>query len=299
VAIAADAVNHRGDRGLLFLAWFTIAFVAAERAQPPLDAEVVRSGLDDIEQYATTALLCLAYLDVAEGRPDHARAHLTAAWERDRRSGRRNVLPWILDLRAELDEVAGEHDAALEAADALDAMGDEAWLIAPLHAALTRAVVRHDLDAARHAEQLATAHDLPLELGRATATIGSLTDDADRLLDAYNRFGALGAARRQRQVSAELRRLGRRVPRGPARTTELTAAERQLATLVAQGFTNREIADRVHLSAKTIEVYLSRVFRKVGCSSRLELALVVNGGRLQQQGVPYSSGVDVRRSLAP
>ena len=90
----------------------------------------------------------------------------------------------------------------------------------------------------------------------------------------------------------ELRRLGRRVPRGPARQSELSAAERQLAALVAQGFTNREIADRVHLSAKTIEVYLGRIFRKAGCTSRLELALAVNSGRLgtlQEQGVPYSN----------
>ena len=68
LAVAADAVAQDGDRGLLYLAWLTIAFVASERAEPPLDVEVVRAGLTAIELYPTTALLCLAYLDVSEGR---------------------------------------------------------------------------------------------------------------------------------------------------------------------------------------------------------------------------------------
>ena len=70
LTVAADAVAQDGDRGLLYLAWLTIAFVAAERAEPPLDVEVVRAGLSAIELYPTTALLCLAYLDVAEGRDE-------------------------------------------------------------------------------------------------------------------------------------------------------------------------------------------------------------------------------------
>jgi DNA-binding CsgD family transcriptional regulator len=284
VAMAADAVAEGGDRGLLYLAWLTIAGVAAERAQPPLDVEVMRGRLGDIELYATTALLCLAYLDVAEGRPERARSQLTVAWDHDRRSGRRNLLPWTLDLKAELDWHAGDTAAAIEASAALDALAtDDSWLVTHLNALLTRAVVRADVDAAEQAQQLAADHLLPLELARANAAHGTLTRDADRLIEAYAQFATLGAVRRQRQVSSELRRLGRRVPRGVASTTALSAAERQLATLVGQGFTNREIAQRVHLSAKTIEAYLHRVFRKTGCSSRLELAVAVNNGRLELQ----------------
>jgi DNA-binding NarL/FixJ family response regulator len=282
--MAADAVAEGGDRGLLYLAWLTIAFVAAERAQPPLDVEVVRGRLGEIELYATTALLCLAYLDVAEGRPERARTQLTVAWDHDRRSGRRNLLPWTLVLKAELDWHAGDTAGAIEASEALDALDTgDAWLVTHLNALLTRALVRADVDAAEHAEQLAADHQLPLELARANAAHGTLSGDADRLIEAYAQFATLGAVRRQRQVSSELRRLGRRVPRGAARKTELSAAERQLATLVGQGFTNREIAQRVNLSAKTIEAYLHRIFRKTGCSSRLELAVAVNSGRLELQ----------------
>ena len=284
LAMAADAVAGAGDRGLLYLAWLTIGHVAAERTQPPLDVEVTRRRLGDVELYATTALLCLAYLDVAEGRPERARTQLTVAWDHDRRSGRRNLLPWTLDLKAELDWHAGDTAGAIEASEALDALDTgDAWLVTDLHASLTRALVRADVDAAEHATQLAAHHQLPLELARANAAHGTLTGDAERLLEAYTQFAALGAVRRQRQVSSELRRRGRRVPRGAAHTTELSAAERQLATLVGQGFTNREIAQRVHLSAKTIEAYLHRVFRKTGCSSRLELAVAVNSGRLELQ----------------
>ena len=99
LAIAADAVAQGGDRGLLYLAWLTIAFVAAERAEPPLDVEVVRAGLADIELYPTTALLCLAYLDVAEGRHERARTHLAAAWDQDRAF--RPLQPAAVDARPE------------------------------------------------------------------------------------------------------------------------------------------------------------------------------------------------------
>lgn len=285
VAVAAEAARREEDRGLLYMAWLAVATVAGERAAPPLDVEVVRDGLGRIDVYPSLTLLCLAHLALAESRVEEARRLLDEAWRSDRRSGRRNALPWTLDLAAELAWTTGERRVAVQASAELDELGDEeAWLAARLNALLTRAVVLSDLDSATRAEALASEHDLPLERARAIAARGAIRDDTDALGDAYSRFRALGAVRRQRDVSAELRRLGKRVPRGQGTTNELTVAERQLAALVAQGFTNREVAERVHLSAKTIEVYLGRIFRKVGCTTRLELALAVNNGQLDVTG---------------
>jgi DNA-binding CsgD family transcriptional regulator len=52
----------------------------------------------------------------------------------------------------------------------------------------------------------------------------------------------------------------------------LTGAERRVAHLVAEGLTNREVAERLFLSRYTVETHLKHVFAKVGVSSRAELA---------------------------
>ncbi|SNY62970.1 LuxR C-terminal-related transcriptional regulator [Paractinoplanes atraurantiacus] len=54
---------------------------------------------------------------------------------------------------------------------------------------------------------------------------------------------------------------------------ELTTQERQVAELAAQGLSNRVIADRLFISARTVSTHLSRVYRKVGVRSRRQLHL--------------------------
>jgi DNA-binding CsgD family transcriptional regulator len=56
----------------------------------------------------------------------------------------------------------------------------------------------------------------------------------------------------------------------------LTEREREVARVIAAGASNRAAAHRLHISTRTIEVHLTNVFRKVGVSSRMELALLVN-----------------------
>jgi DNA-binding CsgD family transcriptional regulator len=60
---------------------------------------------------------------------------------------------------------------------------------------------------------------------------------------------------------------------------ELTGTERMIVAEVAQGRTNREIAERLLMRPKTVEWNLTRIYRKVGVRSRTELAvLAVRGG---------------------
>jgi DNA-binding NarL/FixJ family response regulator len=58
---------------------------------------------------------------------------------------------------------------------------------------------------------------------------------------------------------------------------ELTPQELHIATLVAQGKTNKEIAAAMYLSPKTIEYHLSNAYRKLDIHSRAELVSVVAG----------------------
>jgi DNA-binding CsgD family transcriptional regulator len=77
------------------------------------------------------------------------------------------------------------------------------------------------------------------------------------------------------QARDELARIGLR----RAAPNELTEAERRVAELAATGLTNREVAARLHMSAKTVEANLTRAYRKLGIHSRAEL-----GARLGNMG---------------
>jgi DNA-binding CsgD family transcriptional regulator len=59
--------------------------------------------------------------------------------------------------------------------------------------------------------------------------------------------------------------------RDPTASERLTPQEFQIATLVAEGLTNRDVAARLYLSRKTVEFHLSNAFRKLDVRSRGEL----------------------------
>jgi DNA-binding CsgD family transcriptional regulator len=82
-----------------------------------------------------------------------------------------------------------------------------------------------------------------------------------------------------------MRARGVRVPRPAQRIGgALTDAEERLVRLVADGLTNRQIAAAMHYSEKTVEVYLSRVYAKTGCGSRVKLVQALASGTLELHG---------------
>jgi DNA-binding CsgD family transcriptional regulator len=82
-------------------------------------------------------------------------------------------------------------------------------------------------------------------------------------------FEELGAATWVERARSELGRFGGRI-----REEGLTAAERRVAALVAEGRTNREVAAALFLGERTVESHLSHVYAKLGIRSRAELARV-------------------------
>lgn len=57
----------------------------------------------------------------------------------------------------------------------------------------------------------------------------------------------------------------------PSRLPELTTRERQVLALLAQGHTNREVADILAIGVKTVETYRARINEKLGLSSRADI----------------------------
>jgi non-specific serine/threonine protein kinase len=58
----------------------------------------------------------------------------------------------------------------------------------------------------------------------------------------------------------------------PDELASLTAREREVAGLVAQGLSNKEIAGQLFLSARTVESHVDRALRKLGLTSRSQVA---------------------------
>jgi len=113
------------------------------------------------------------------------------------------------------------------------------------------------------------------EEAKARLVLGELGDLA-QLQRAHAIFSELGAAPWKERAARRLREAGL----APAPTLALTPTERRVAQLVAVGRSNPEIAEELHYSRKTVEVYLSRVYAKTGLRSRVELALAVDRGEI-------------------
>ncbi len=113
--------------------------------------------------------------------------------------------------------------------------------------------------------------------GTARRRLGHRREAAEPLTSAIEILTELGAALWLEQAEAELRRASPR----PRRDRELTDAERRVAALVAQGLTNREVAAQLFTTISTVEAHLTRIYRKLGIRSRVQLARAVADGTLQ------------------
>ena len=124
-----------------------------------------------------------------------------------------------------------------------------------------------------------TAARAQLAEGRALAAAGERDAALRALREAEAALAAFGAARDRDAAIRELRRLGHRVTR-PARAGDgpLTGREQEIAALVAAGRTNREVAEQLVLSPRTIEAHLRSIYGKLGVRSRVELARAVRPG---------------------
>jgi DNA-binding NarL/FixJ family response regulator len=121
-----------------------------------------------------------------------------------------------------------------------------------------------------------TMHDVPAYLraalaAGATGYVVKRAADSDLLAairGVHTGRTVLDPSLSARVVQGGLRRRG---PASPTAAALLSQREREVLELVAQGYTNQQIADHLGLSVKTVETYRARLVEKLGLQSRAEL----------------------------
>jgi DNA-binding CsgD family transcriptional regulator len=191
-------------------------------------------------------------------------------------------LRWWVPDHAELLLVQGRIDEAVHLLDGWEADArrvHRAWVLA--HVARCRGLVaaaRGDVERAiALLDEAVAAHETvedPFGRGRALLALGvarrrTRRKRSARLAteEALDEFQTIGAAAWTAKAHAELGSLSGRKP-----TAGLTAAERRVAVLVADGRTNREVATALFLGERTVASHLTHVYAKLGVRSRTELA---------------------------
>jgi len=213
-------------------------------------------------------------LRMAQGRSAEARSAVDAALATVTSTADR----WpLLAAASEVCCACGDPAAAREAADELDAVAraqSGQWLLAIAATAvgcvlLAEGAPRDAGTVLRRAWEAWRALRVPYEAARVRIALGevcaALGDTDGALLEwdaARYTFDELGALDDLARVTARLS------PEAPSRPSGLTDRELEVLSLVAQGCTNREIAEVLVLSEHTVRRHLQNVFGRLGVSSR-------------------------------
>jgi ATP/maltotriose-dependent transcriptional regulator MalT len=250
-AAAAMAALGRCDSPALVAVWpaTTLGFLEVSLGNHAAALDILQPllGRFELAPRATEIFVTPFLPDAAEaliqqGRLDEAQRLIEVLED----NGRRLDRPWMLalGLRCRAMLLAARRDVVAASQTAQRAMAEHERLPMPFERARTQMLVGELQRRQRRREQAAAT------LTGAVATFEALNTP-------------LWADRAQKSLG--------RINFGRADPNMLTPAERRVADLAATGTTNHDIASALFISAKTVEVHLSRIYRKLGIRSRVEL----------------------------
>jgi DNA-binding CsgD family transcriptional regulator len=269
---ASALAEVRAERGDLAGAWAALALPGfPEGAELPPSAQV--------SWWVAAKLRVL----LAEGRAEEALALADLAGERFGAIVLNPAwLPWRSARAEALHRLDRADEARAAAADELDAA--RAWGAPTTVGRSLRVLgaVRGQAGLADLEEAVALLEGTPerLELAKALAALGTAmrlarrpTDAREPLRRALELATVCGAEPLAEHARTELHAAGVRPRREALSGVEsLTPSERRVADLAAAGRTNRDVAQELFVTPKTVEVHLSNAYRKLGIRSRRELA---------------------------
>ncbi|MDO9353465.1 MAG: LuxR C-terminal-related transcriptional regulator, partial [Solirubrobacteraceae bacterium] len=280
--------------------------LAAQSAQPKAMLAIVRAGMGDdtvrdeigeIEELGRRYGLgvnveftssAMGLVELGAGRGPEAVAHYeqARAWKRGAGQAEPTGSPWPADI-VDAHLLAGDLPRSRERLEELRAYAERTgrrWAVAAV-ARLDAALAGDDAFESlfHHALELyAPARD-PFGLARAQLAFGQRLRRVRRRVDAraqltaaLDGFERLGAQPWAEQARRELVASGETLRRGAGSDPQaLTPQEAQVAELVIGGASNKAVAGALFLSPKTVETHLSRIYRKLGVSSRTQLAVAL------------------------
>jgi len=212
---------------------------------------------------------------LGEGDVDTLRAEVAPLLQRAHRPGAAQVLSMAGMHTASRGVDAATH-VAMYAADTQAALADgfAGLRVAADSTGLVRTPEQLDAFARYDRVGRGRAH---LYAGTALALSGAPDPARAEFAQARTLLTECGAHLFVAQVDREERRMNARGPRHDAAGTTapeqlLTPRELHVARLVTQGMTNRQIAQELFLSPKTVDVYLTRIYAKLGVPRRAALA---------------------------
>ena len=281
--VRAELERHRP--GLIAVADLTRALLDLHRgdlraAGAAIPAAVTGvTALGDV-QYLSVASTALGWLAWERGDLTGAVRDLRTAQERCAAGGFHIVelgallVPLQVDALLALDRT-DEARTAVAAADGLSRHPDR-FTAAAL--AVARFRLAPSASAADAAAELTTRAPWPWMATQLLAWRAALLGEAPTAAAAVEAANAAGAQRVAERAAAVLRRLEHRG--GPRRTGAggLTAREREVADLVAEGLTNAAVARRLFLSERTVAVHVGSILAKLEFSSRAQVARWVAEG---------------------
>ncbi|MEV0381299.1 AAA family ATPase [Nonomuraea sp. NPDC050643] len=252
-----------------------------ERCRAHAERALAGAAARDIRLISALATWALGLLELGHARPEAALAHLL---ELSGATGHPALRLWSTPDLVEAAVRAGRPELAVaqyEAYDQWAARVDMPWALAA--SARCRALLDGlptALDRYEEALALLAPEPRPFDRARTDFLCGEALRRAKRrgeartrlraALETFERLGAVPWAERAR---AELRASGETARRrDPTAFARLTPQERQIAEYAGRGASNPEIAAAVFLSRRTVEYHLSKVFTKLGITSRIDLA---------------------------
>ena len=252
-----------------------------------VDELAERHGLVIVREQTRTSL---GLLELGLGRPDHALPHLEQAAGNlaSLRFHDRDVAPEP-ELVEALVRLGRVEDARAALGPALErvAGASPAWGAAV--GARLRGLVadedafegefRNALALHERADDVFAQARTELAFGERLRRAGHRREARVHLRVALAAFEVLAAAPWLERTGTELRATGETLrKRQPYEAEELTPQELQIALLVAEGKTNKEVGATLFLSHKTVEFHLGRIYRKLSLGSRGELIKLFAAG---------------------
>jgi DNA-binding CsgD family transcriptional regulator len=227
-----------------------------------------------------------AVLDISLGRYEKA---LIDARRASEQAPELWTSAWVLAEVVEAATRTGETGVAGEALESLaeaTSVGENDWGLGVLARSLALLSEGEAAEASyREAIERLSRIQLRPELARAHLLYGEWlrrsrrrSDAREQLRTAHDQFTLIGMEAFAERARVELQATGERARRRTADALDqLTPQEVQIARLVADGHTNREIASKLFISPSTVEYHLGKAFRKLGVKSRTELAARLRG----------------------